>query len=72
MTHTPEVVETKQINNEHVAYRIVCCNDPHESTWHTISVLIADHETELEARKAEITARHEAMVVWRRKYLGSK
>ena len=67
MTHTPAVVETKQITNEHVAYRIVCCGDEHESTWHTISVLAPDHDAILTERKAEITARHEAMVQWRAK-----
>ena len=68
VSHEPKVVEWKQVSNEQVAYRIVCCEDPAESSWHTIHVAHPDHEDWLEDRKAEVAKRHEAMEKWREKW----
>jgi hypothetical protein len=77
MTHTPKIVEAKQISNSYTAYRIVCCGeacDPSrctasahtcEETWHTISVSAPDHAGQLAAIKADVAARHELMLEWR-------
>jgi hypothetical protein len=73
MTHTPEVLETKEINDEQVAYRIRCCGDVTTDSWHTISVLCPTtedprtHEQQLEERKADVATKHEAKITWRAK-----
>ena len=78
MTCKAEVIESKQVNNEMVSYRIVCCGEKcsekckpsaHqcEDSWHTLSVTIEDHASRLELRKAEVEARHTKMKSWRAK-----
>jgi hypothetical protein len=77
--HTSKIVETKQINNETVAYRIVCCdaacssscspsNHVCEDTWHTVSTSVPDHDALLEQHKKDAETRHEAIIQWRLKY----
>lgn len=79
MSHEAKIVEKRQISNEFVAYRIVCCEQacgqdcmPHahvcEDSWHTVSIHRDDHEGYLEERKAEVVARHEKMSAWREKH----
>lgn len=79
MSCNPEVVGKKQVNNEQVAYNIVCCEekcspetctrDSHscEDSWHAMSIHIEDHEPLLAVIKAEVAARHEKMKTWRAK-----
>ena len=75
--HKPEIVERKQVSNELVSYRIVCCgekcgkqctNAAHicHDTWHTIHVKVPDHAGILEKEKIIIAGNHEAMLAWRR------
>jgi hypothetical protein len=66
-THTPEIVETKELTDDQVAYLIRCCGDPSTDSWHTISVLCPNHEEQLVDRKATVAAKHEAKVAWRQK-----
>jgi hypothetical protein len=68
MTHNVSVSEVKQLNNENVAYCLTCCDDPLETSWHTIHILSADHDAQLELQKPTIIQRHEAMVRWRAKH----
>jgi hypothetical protein len=65
MTHTPKVIEAKQLNNEYVSYCVQCCGDALETTWHTMHVAAPDHEGQLATIKADVTARHELMLQWR-------
>jgi len=79
MSHEPQIVEAKQVTNEQVSYRIVCCGescsqetcrrDAHscEDSWATLSIHDDDHESKLKAYKQEVAARHETMTAWRHK-----
>lgn len=66
MAHTVEILEIKEVSDELVSYRLRCCGEELSDTWHTLSVLIPDHDGQLESRKAEIAARHQAKVAWRK------
>lgn len=66
--HTPEIIEVKQVTNEQVAYCIRCCDDALETTWHTMHILSPDHAGQLEKLKKEISARHDAIVSWRKEH----
>jgi hypothetical protein len=73
MTHTPEVIETRELNDEQVGYRIRCCGDATTESWNTISVMVPSqqeprtHDEILTAVKADVAARHEAKLQWRAK-----
>src|SRR5229473_7241062 len=72
MTHTPEVVETKELNDEQVAYRLRCCGDPLSDSWHTMMALsFPDHEGSLGEIKTQVAARHEAKIAWREAQSGA-
>lgn len=62
--HTSSVVETKELSDELVAYRVRCCDDPTTDSWHTASVLI-DHSESLKAHCQQVEARHERKRLWR-------
>lgn len=76
--HTPEIIETKQVSNEQVSYRIVCCGEKcsekckpaeHvcEDSWVTLSVKNDNHEAQLEIEKGKIAERHAKMAAWKEK-----
>lgn len=79
MEHKPKVVETKQISNEFVSYRIVCCDEAcsrerctpqaHqcEESVHTISINADNHDALLQEQMDIIATRHEKMHNWRSK-----
>lgn len=79
MEHTPKVVGQKQVNNEQVAYRIVCCDETcsrqtcvptsHncEDTWHTIAINLDNHDELLQEQLTIVAARHAKMHDWRSK-----
>lgn len=76
MTHTPKVVETKELNDEQVSYRLRCCDDPTSDSWHTMSVLPPKdekddkrtHEQQLDELKVIVGDKHAAKVAWREKH----
>lgn len=80
--HEPKIVEQRQVTNELVAYRLVCCgescseekcaNGAHacEDTWHTFHVLDPEIDAKLAERKSEVAKRHAAIVAWRSKAIG--
>jgi hypothetical protein len=65
MTHTPEVIETKECNDEQVSYLIRCCGDPMTDSWHTFSVAVLNIEEQLVDRKNGVATKHEAKLAWR-------
>jgi hypothetical protein len=74
MSHTIEIIDTKELSDEHVAYLFRCCGDPTTDSWHTISVLHEPtkedprtHDEVLEEMKTKHAAKHEAKVAWRKK-----
>lgn len=82
LTHEPKVVAARQVSNEQVSYRIVCCEEKCEiradkcqpahhvceDSWHTMSIHSDDHEWQLAAAKAKVAARHAKMTEWRGKH----
>lgn len=62
---TPKIIDTKQINNEYVAYCIQVDNDPFEISWHTLHILSPDHAAQLAAISTDIITRYTAMLQWR-------
>lgn len=78
MSCKPEVIETIQVNNENVSYRIVCCGekcgsacrpDAHKCEDSRITLhLDTDHDPQLEEYKAKVAARHTKMKAWREKH----
>jgi hypothetical protein len=67
MAHTPEIIETKEVNDMFVAYKIRCCGEEMHTSVHTVSVLIPDHTEAIEAAKKSVSDLHEAKVQWRNK-----
>lgn len=91
MEHSARAIEKRQISNEQVAYRIVCCGEKcctfeeqgcrevaghicckpsaHtcEDSWHTMSIHIEDHDSELQPIIEAVAARHQKMKAWRAK-----
>lgn len=79
--HEPKIVERRQVSNELVAYRLVCCGEEcsvercvdgaHtcEDTWHTFNVSDPGIDAKLEDRKSEVAQRHAAIISWRAKSL---
>lgn len=71
MSHTAEIVEVKELNDEQVGYRIRCCADDISDSWHSISVLCPTaedprtHQQQLEECKARVSVKHEAKIQWR-------
>lgn len=80
MSCKPEIVEKRQLTNEYVAYRIVCCGEhchpdhcaPNahvcEESWHTVSIHRDDHDSYMQEKLAEVAARHTKMKAWREKH----
>jgi hypothetical protein len=79
MDHNPIVVDVKQVNNEQVAYRIVCCgaacgdactpsNHVCEDSWHTMHVAEPDHDAKIKFLMKEIASRHEQITKWRKEH----
>lgn len=78
MSCKAEVIESKQVTNELVSYRVVCCGelcswescspDSHscEDTRITLH-LDADHDKKLAEYKSTVEARHHKMKQWRAK-----
>ena len=62
--HTTEIVETKELNDEEVSYRVRCCGDPKTDSWHTASVMF-DHSESLSNHHQQVRNRHERMQAWR-------
>src|SRR5713226_5526395 len=72
MTHTPIIVETKELDDEQVAYRVRCRGDPLSDSWHTMmAASLPDHESALTEVKTEAALRHEAKVAWREAQSGA-
>lgn len=74
MSHAIEIVETKELSDELVSYKLRCCGDPTTDACHTISVLHEPtkedprtHDEVLEEMKVKHAAKHEAKVAWRKK-----
>lgn len=65
--HDAIVVETKEVNDGMVAYRIRCCDEEMTDSWHTVSVIASDLEQSLEDAKQRVAALHDAKVQWRQK-----
>ncbi len=62
MAHVSKVVEFREVNDENIAYRLRCCDDPMTDSWHTIAVTVDDteHDTFLATKLEEIAAKHAA------------
>ena len=67
MAHTLEIIETKELSDTFVSYKICCCGDSVHSSWHTISVTVLDHTADIEAAKKKVSDLHEAKLQWRAK-----
>jgi hypothetical protein len=66
--HTPKIIEVKEVNDTFVAYKIQCCDDAVHTSWHSISVTLLDHDSQLEDAKKRVSDLHEAKIQWRAKY----
>ena len=66
MEHTVKVAEKKKVGDSQVAVLLQCCDEVTTRSWHTLGITSettqADITAWLDARKADVSALHDAHI----------
>lgn len=67
--HNVELMETKELNDEEVAYRYRCCGELMTDAWVTVRVTlpVGDQNQAVKTHIDNLKTRHEAKLQWRQR-----